>query len=147
MQVMRTGHFLLALWLLGISNSCSGSTAADPRSLATTAASGIWTSTAAVGQLGVLRLALEQREETRVYDATLTFPDNSSLGSSDGFGTLADRHLILDFDGGDPNEYFLEAQVTVTGTTATILTGQLVFPDQAETLAVTFNHTSALPPG
>jgi hypothetical protein len=126
--------------------SCSGSGVVDPRTLPTIPASGIWTSTAAVGELGNLRLELDQREDSRVFDAVLSFPDRATLGDSNGFGTLADAHLILDFDAGDRSEFFFEGAVAGSGAAGSTITGQLVFPDQQATLAVTFSYSSALPP-
>jgi hypothetical protein len=146
---MRTAASFLALvaaCLLAVLAGCGNSVAVDPRTLPAAEISGQWDSALNVGTLGKLHLELTRREQSRVYDAELTSQNLPGLGESLGVGTLADQHLILDFGPGETDEYYFEGNLVTSGTTITGLDGQLVFPDQQETLAVSFNYTGPLPP-
>lgn len=140
-------HVCLAglLLLSALLSACGGTLEIDPRDLLTSEVSGVWVSTAAVGELGLLELRLERRELSRVYDALLASQSGPGLGASEGFGTLADGHLILDFGTGDPGEFYYEAQIRDNGTVITGVDGQFVFPGQRETLPVQFSYAGPLP--
>jgi hypothetical protein len=134
---------LVLLSLLG--TGCSGSLETDPRALLTSEVSGVWVSVAPVGGLGTLSLTLDRFEDSRTYDALLSSQTGPGLGASEGFGTLADRHLVLDFGTGRDDEYYYEAQVVESGGSITGIEGQFIFPDQAEALAVNFVYSGPVP--
>lgn len=133
------------LLLAGVSG-CGNAVTVDPRTLPAAEISGEWDSALDVGALGKLHLELTRREQTRIYDATLNGSAAPGLGESEGVGTLADGHLILDFGPGETDEYYFEGDLSTSGSTVTGIDGQLVFPDQAQTLPVSFSYTGALPP-
>ena len=133
------------LFALLATAGCGTSLGVDPRDLPTSEVSGEWESTSTVGALGSLHLELTREDQTRVYDAVLTSTAQPGLGESDGFGTLADGHLILDFGSGATDEYYFEGQIGLTGSVITSIDGQLVFPNQNPSLPVSFTYTGPLP--
>lgn len=144
MRKEGSGVWLAGLLGLALLAGCGGTLATDPRNLPTSEVSGLWESDAAVGDLGQLELRLTRVEDTRVYEAELGSASGPGLGASEGYGTLAGGHLILDFGAGRPDEYYYEARVAGSGSGAS-LTGQFVFPGQTETLAVNFSYAGPLP--
>jgi hypothetical protein len=142
---LAVGTALCAALALAALSGCGDRIAVDPRTLPTSEVSGEWDSALEVGSLGKLHLELSREGESRVYDAVLTSAVLPGLGESDGIGTLADGHLILDFGTGQTDEYYFEGHVVTSGNTITSIDGQLVFPDQTDTLPVSFDYTGPLP--
>lgn len=127
---------LVSILLLG--PSCSGTEGfVDPRVLAAGEISGSYASSSPVGVLGVLQLDLARFEQSRLYSAVVSGEDVNEFGSAEGIGTLADGHLALHFDRGLDYDYYFEGEIAVANGGYTI-SGEFIFPDQADRLPVTF---------
>lgn len=85
-----------------------------------------------------MQLRLVRLENTRVYRAVLSGANPQEFGTVEGIGTLADDHLVLNFDRGLKSEFYFEADVTPTAPGEATLTGDFIFPDQREQLQVEF---------
>jgi hypothetical protein len=137
-------RILLALFLVFALGGCSSDdgpgvdTSLNP--------SGLYRSTAAVGGLGELELTLLKREgSANVYDAQLESDSNVEIDASLGTGSLGEDHLIINFEIGEPDDYYFQGFVQQSGTAITGLTGTFIFPDQAEQLAVEFERVGDAP--
>jgi hypothetical protein len=102
-------------------------------------AEGVYTSGDTGGPLGRLRLELTLRENAlRTYDATLSSLDDPRFGESTGVGTVGNEHIILNFDPGDPTDYYFEGALALTGGAVSGIEGRFVWPDQTENLSAVF---------
>ncbi len=128
---------LCLLVLLIVGGSCSSAEFIEPRSLTAREISGIYRSVEPVGVLGLLQLELVRFEQSRVYAARVQGDDEEQFGSVEGIGTLADDHLVLHIDRGMAFDYYFEGAVQVSNSGTTI-TGEFIFPDQAEQQPVVF---------
>lgn len=100
--------------------------------------SGRYVSSAEVGGLGDLTIVIERLEDSQVFAIELTGTELTELEPVDGLGTLGDNHVIMDFDIGQDSDYYFEGTVTRVGEVIDSISGQFIWPDQAETLLVTF---------
>jgi hypothetical protein len=85
-----------------------------------------------VGDWGRVALQLERVNRSRLYNATLANPLFDFFRTRDGLGTLANDHLIINFDTGLDSDFYFEGDVIIENDTVLGLTGQFIFPDQAE---------------
>jgi hypothetical protein len=83
-----------------------------------------------VGDWGVVVLQLERQERSRVYKATLANPHLDFFRTRKGIGTLANDHLILNFDTGYTDDFYFEGDVVQQDDIVQGLAGQFIFPDQ-----------------
>ena len=100
--------------------------------------SGTYRSESEVPSLGNLELELALIEGTTWFDAVINTDLADSVEGSEGIATQGNLHLVINFDRGLLSDYYFEGVVTMTDDAIESLTGQFVFPDQAETMAVTF---------
>jgi hypothetical protein len=92
-----------------------------------------------VGEWGRVALQLERINHSRAYDATLANPQFEMFRTRAGIGTLANDHVILNFDTGLDSDFYFEGDVVIEGDLVRGLSGQFVFPDQEQTLPVVFD--------
>ena len=100
--------------------------------------SGRYVSEAEVGGLGTLTIVVELVEDTHVFAIELTGTGLAELEPVEGVSTLGDNHVIMDFELGSDSDYYFEGTVTRVGEVIESISGQFIWPDQAETLLVTF---------
>ena len=86
----------------------------------------------------MLQLSLVRSENTRVYSALLSGENAELFGTAEGIGTLADDHLVLNFDRGLKTDFYFEGKVQLESGLVRALAGEFIFPDQTEQLAVEF---------
>jgi hypothetical protein len=118
--------------------SCNTGVFVEPRTLAASEIEGTYRSSDQAGVLGILELGLVRLESSRVYTAVLSGKNPEEFGTSEGIGTLADDHLVLNFDRGLNSDFYFEAKVTLNDAGDPVITGEFIFPDQKEQLPVEF---------
>lgn len=91
--------------------------------------------------LGRLVMTLENVEDTRtVYTAEMTNLVDGAETMLEGIGTVADDHLILNFDRGKDSDFYFESSVLEDGNGFIELDGQFVFPDSAQAVSAKFTQ-------
>ena len=73
-----------------------------------------------------------------MFAIELTGTGLAELEPVEGVSTLGDNHVIMDFELGSDSDYYFEGTVTRVGEVIESISGQFIWPDQAETLLVTF---------
>ena len=127
--------FILAIFaILALANSCTSGFRTVPQILFDDI-TGIYRTVGEAGVLGDITIEIQLAENARtVYEARLT----NSGGVAEGLGTLADDHLILNFDRGTTDDYYFEGLVVTSGTVVTGIQGSFIFPDHTGTIPATF---------
>ena len=134
---MLLATFLVAALLL--LPACAGDqTFVEPRTLTAGEISGVYRSDGTVGPLGILTLELARVEQSRVYAARFSGEDEELFGVAEAIGTLAEDHLVLHIDRGQAYDYYFEGTV-LPGNGSPSISGEFIFPDQAENLVVSFS--------
>lgn len=85
-----------------------------------------------VGDWGRVALQLERVGRSRVYDAVLANPQFDFFRDRVGQGTLANDHLIINFDQGLDTDFYFEGDVIVQNDVVLGFSGEFIFPDQAQ---------------
>ena len=85
-----------------------------------------------VGDWGRVALQLERVSRTRVYDAVLVNPLFDFFRTREGQGTLANDHVIINFDQGLDSDFYFEGDVIIENDMVVGINGQFIFPDRAQ---------------
>ncbi len=129
-QVRHT--VVAAVFLLGLAG-CGGGTAWDTSVLPWIHdIQGTYQAETVVGDWGRVALQLERVGRSRVYDAALANPQFDFFRTREGQGTLANDHVILNFDQGLDTDFYFEGTVILDNDTVKGISGQFIFPDQSQ---------------
>jgi len=132
---------LAALFVLLLCSACSSSTFDDPPHILFADISGVYGADVEQRGLGRLAMSLELVEDTRtVYKAELTNLVDGEQLKLEAIGTLADDHLILNFDRGKTTDFYFESKVSESSEGLYELNGQFIFPDAPPNVPVVFSQ-------
>lgn len=124
--------------------SCSNTPYDDPAHIIFSDISGVYGADVEQHGLGRLAMTIELLENARtVYKAEITNLVGDTQTKLEGIGTLADDHLILNFDRGKTTDFYYESKVTSVGEGSYELNGQFIYPDSKGGVAAVF--TQSLP--